>query len=42
MEQIIKMFDTGQSPVTSQEMMEVVRFLEAAGESLTTGREVVL
>ncbi len=25
-EQIIKMFDTGQSPVTSQEMMEVVRF----------------
>ena len=41
-EQIIRMFDTGQSPVTRQEMTEVVRFLEAAGESLTTGREVVL
>lgn len=41
-EQIIKMFDTGQSPVTNREMTEVVRFLEAAGESLNTGREVEL
>lgn len=41
-EQIVRMFDTGQSPVTGQEMTEVVRFLEAANESLTTGREVVL
>ena len=36
------MFDTGQSSVTNQEMTEVVRFLEAAGESLNTGREVEL
>ncbi len=41
-EQIVNMFDTGQSPVTNQEMTEVVRFLEAAGKSLITGREVVL
>ncbi len=42
LEQIIRMFDTGHSPVTNQEMTEVVRFLEAAGESLALGREVVL
>lgn len=42
LEQIIGMFDTGNSPVTNREMEEVVRFLEAANESLESERAVTL
>lgn len=39
-EQIIELFDTGKSPVGTVEMAEVVRFLEAAGESLKAGKGI--
>lgn len=37
-EQVTGMLDTGKSPVAAEEMAEVVRFLEAAGESLLAGK----
>lgn len=42
LEEIIRMFDTGVSPVGLAEMEEIVRFLEAANDSLETGKEAIL
>ena len=39
-EQVIRMFDTGVMPVSREEMVEVIRFLEAANESVRTGNIV--
>lgn len=41
-EAIVRMFDTGHSPVAPEETAEVVRFLEAANESAETGKQVYL
>ncbi|MDO5350511.1 MAG: Gfo/Idh/MocA family oxidoreductase [Lachnospiraceae bacterium] len=42
LEAIIAMFDSGTSPVSGDEMTEIVRFLEASNESWQTGREILL
>lgn len=42
LEAISKMFTTGQSPIASAEMVEVIRFIEAANESRETGQTVKL
>jgi predicted dehydrogenase len=40
--EILQFFKTGVSPVPGDEMMEVIRFVEAANESRATGRTVTL
>lgn len=42
LEEVIRMFDCGVSPVSLLELEEVIRFLEAANESMETGRETLL
>jgi len=42
LEAISGMFTTGQSPIAAEEMVEVVRFIEAANESRETGQTVKL
>lgn len=40
--EVITMFDTGNCPVSSDELTEVIRFLEAANESRATGKQIAL
>ncbi|MGG1575260.1 Gfo/Idh/MocA family protein, partial [Fictibacillus sp. NRS-1165] len=42
LEEVMKMFTTGESPVGMDESMEVIRFIEAANESRQTGKTVLL
>lgn len=42
LEAILEMFHTGNAPITGEEMIEVVRFMEAANTSRETGRTVQL
>lgn len=42
LEQIMELFTRRQSPLDAQETIEIIRFLEAAEESKTTGNEVLL
>lgn len=41
LKQIIRMFETGQSPVSGEELIEVVAFQEAANTSMDRGGDVV-
>lgn len=42
LEQILAMFNTGQSPIDRQETIEIIRFIEAANESRESGKTVAL
>lgn len=42
LENIMTLFQTGESPVAADETFEVIRFIEAANESRSTGKKVTL
>lgn len=42
LERIIRMFETGKSPIDAEETMEIIRFIEAANESRESGKPVSL
>lgn len=41
-QEVVKMFQSGVSPISAKEMLEIIRFMEAANESRETGKEVML